>query len=241
VSQLKKNRFILALFLLSGLLLVPFTLINGKCGKRFSTTRNVNIELYHQLHLEKLGLKSQVFDVALSGYASLLTQNTICNPGIIAIADLSQPSTAKRLYVIDLNQHKLLYNTWVAHGKNTGENLAKGFSNNSGSLKSSLGFYLTGESYSGQHGLSLRLHGMEPGYNDNAYDRAIVIHGADYVNEQVIRQTGRLGRSFGCPAVNPQLAKPIISALGEGSVVFVYYPDKNYLSHSKLAMINHRN
>ncbi|HEX5003295.1 MAG TPA: murein L,D-transpeptidase catalytic domain family protein [Bacteroidia bacterium] len=238
---MKKSHLILVLFLLSGLLLVPFTLINGKCGKCPKVVSSVNHELYNEMHLDKLGLKLPVFNVAIAGYTSLLSQNSIGNPGIIAIADLSQPSTAKRLYVIDLVQHKLLYNTWVAHGKNTGENLARGFSNNAGSLKSSLGFYLTGESYNGQHGISLRLHGMEPGYNDKAYERAIVIHGADYVNEQVIRQTGRLGRSFGCPAVSSCLARPIISALGEGSVVFIYYPDKNYLTHSKLAMIQYSN
>jgi hypothetical protein len=213
---------------------MPCALINGNIRNCITKATTADVT-YADLALRQLGLEKSIFDVAIAGYETLLTSSVVCNPGIIAIADLSQPSTSKRLYIVDLVKNKLLFNTWVAHGKNTGANMATGFSNRPGSLQSSIGFYLTGEQYKGQHGLSLRLHGLEPGYNDKAFDRAIVIHGADYVNEQIIRQTGRLGRSFGCPAVAASLAAPIINTLGNGALLFVYYPDKNYLLNSKLA------
>jgi hypothetical protein len=231
---LKRNSILLFFLIVIGAISMPCALINGNIPGCLKTARTADLT-YSELALRELGLEKNVFDVAISGYESLLTGSVLCNPGIIAIADLSQPSTSKRLYIIDLVKNKLLFNTWVAHGKNTGSNIATGFSNHPGSLQSSIGFYLTGERYNGQHGVSLRLHGMEPGYNDKAFDRAIVVHGADYVNEQIIRQTGRLGRSFGCPAVASNLAEPIINTLGNGALFLVYYPDKNYLSHSKLA------
>lgn len=234
---MKITRRIIAIALLLGTILVPCAILSGTNREHRDNDASEADALYNGLSLHSLGLKKSVFDVALAGFKTLSSQQALCNPGVIAIADLSQPSTKKRLYVIDLANNKVLFNTWVAHGKNTGSNMAAEFSNKPGSLQSSIGFYLTGESYQGQHGLSLRLHGLEAGYNDKAYERAIVIHGAGYVNEQIIQQTGRLGRSFGCPAVAPELAAPIISTLGEGAVVFVYYPDRNYLNKSRLAML----
>lgn len=222
---------------LAGTLLIPYAIINGTHRVLLKSSGTEFQTLYDELSLDNFGLKREVFDLAVAGYRNLSAQQALCNTQVIAIADLSQPSTSRRLYIVDVASRKMLFNTWVAHGKNTGNNMATGFSNKPGSLQSSIGFYLTGESYNGQHGLSLRLHGLENGFNDKAYERAIVIHGADYVNEQIIRQTGRLGRSYGCPAVAPELAEPIISTLGEGALVFVYYPDRNYLRSSRIAMV----
>ena len=133
------------------------------------------------------------------------------------------------MWIIDLKERKLLYNTYVAHGAGTGEEFATKFSNNFDSHQSSLGFYVTGGTYMGEHGNSLYLHGMDQGYNSNAYDRSIVVHGADYVCKQFINCNERLGRSWGCPAVPEKLAQPIISTIKDGTCLFVYYPEKSYL------------
>lgn len=152
----------------------------------------------------------------------------------LSVIDYSRPSTEPRLWVFDLARHRLLFEEWVAHGRNTGENLAAKFSNVEGSNMSSLGAFETEESYVGHNGYSLRLRGLEAGFNDQARERAIVIHGAPYVSEDLIRSQGRLGRSLGCPAVRTAIAKPLIDAIRQGSFVFAYYPDKAWLSHSQL-------
>lgn len=190
--------------------------------------------VYTDLDLASLGLDYSVFQTAFSGYQKMVVEEKVSAPGIFTIADLSQPSVNKRLYIIDLRNRKVLFNTWVSHGKNTGDLLAQKFSNIPGSLQSSLGFYVTGNTYNGKHGLSLQLNGMEPGINDKALERAIVIHGADYVSSDFIRNTGRLGRSFGCPAIASELAEPIIHTIQNGTGLFVYYPDNRYLKNSKL-------
>jgi hypothetical protein len=138
------------------------------------------------------------------------------------------------LWVIDLNTRSVLFHDYVAHGRNSGDEFANIFSNKPQSYMSSIGFYLTGETYSGKHGLSLRLDGMDTEYNHNARSRAIVMHGADYVSEAFIQKHGRLGRSFGCPSVSMEISDRIISAICEGSMLFIYYPDENYLKHSTL-------
>jgi hypothetical protein len=155
-------------------------------------------------------------------------------PATLSVIDYSLPSTRPRLWVFDLAQQTLLFEEWVAHGRNTGENLATRFSNESGSYMSSLGAFRTEEAYVGQNGYSLRLQGLEPGINDKARERAIVIHGASYVSQALIGSQGRLGRSLGCPAVRSAIARPLIDTIRGGSFVFAYYPDERWLKQSPL-------
>lgn len=188
--------------------------------------------LYDSLQLDKKGLDRNTFEMALSGYNKLTASGKIRN-NKLSIVDFSQPSTQKRLYIIDLDSKKLLFHTLVAHGRNSGDVMAKKFSNTNQSLQSSLGFYVTAEKYMGKHGLSMKLDGMEK-TNSNARERAVVVHGADYVSESFIKSTGYLGRSWGCPAVNPELNEPIINAIGNGSCLFIYSPQTDYISQSSL-------
>ncbi|MCK7556728.1 murein L,D-transpeptidase catalytic domain family protein [Chitinophaga sedimenti] len=158
----------------------------------------------------------------------------IQNDGVLSIVDFSLPSSKKRLFVIDLENGKLLFNTPVSHGRNSGKGDATSFSNAPNSFKSSLGFYVTGNTYSGEHGYSLRLNGEEKGFNDNALSRGIVMHCADYVNEGLVQSQGYIGRSLGCPAIPTAVHKKVISAISNGSCLFVYSRDKGYLAKSKL-------
>jgi hypothetical protein len=171
-----------------------------------------------------------VLELALNGYAQL--QDKLKKP-LLTVIDYSLPSTQKRLWIIDLAQQKILLHTVVAHGRNSGALLAEKFSNRPESYQSSLGFFQTGEAYQGKHGYSLRLDGLEAGINDQARARAIVIHGADYAKEMVAATAGRLGRSLGCPAVPPDLSTPLIKLIKEGSLLFIYGKDPNYLRMSK--------
>ena len=150
----------------------------------------------------------------------------------LAVIDYSKPSTEPRLWVFDLAKRKVLYHELVAHGRNTGENLATAFSNRSESLQSSLGLFRTLDTYVGRNGYSLRMEGLEPGTNDHALARALVIHGASYVNSAFARQQGRIGRSYGCPAVRNAIARPLIDTLKGGQYVFSYYPDPRWLHAS---------
>ncbi len=188
--------------------------------------------LYQQLGLAALGLSQEVFEKALSGYQSLYNDSLLSKPEFLSIADFSQSANIKRLYVIDMINCKVLFHTYVAHGRNSGDEYACSFGNKAESYKSSLGFYLTGNTYQGAHGLSLRLKGCEAGINDHAEARGIVIHGADYVSDQFIRKNGRLGRSHGCPAVPENLCRPIVNSIKDGSVLFIFYPDTNYFKQS---------
>jgi hypothetical protein len=190
--------------------------------------------IYDSLQLNISGLSRQAFDYARKGWEKLASQGRILNESIIAIVDFSQPSSQKRLYVLDMQNYKVLFNTLVAHGRNSGKEWASSFSNRPSSYKSSPGFYITGETYFGDNGYSLKLNGIEHGINDNAMQRAIVIHGADYVNESYIQSQGYIGRSQGCPAVPRGEAREIIDAIKEGTCLFVYAPDGNYISHSSL-------
>ena len=151
----------------------------------------------------------------------------------LAVIDYSLPSTEPRLWVFDLGKMRLMYEELVAHGRNTGELLAQRFSNQPGSYASSLGLFRTLNTYIGRNGYSLRMEGLEPGVNDKAYERAIVIHGADYVSESFIEQTGRLGRSLGCPALRQDVAREVIDSLSDGQLVFSYYPDHRWLNTSR--------
>jgi len=157
------------------------------------------------------------------------------NEDIVTIIDFSKPSTEKRLFILDLKKQELLYHTYVAHGKNTGVNMATKFSNKKGSNQSSLGLFRTGESYQGKHGYSLRLDGLEIGFNDNARSRAVVMHSASYVSENFIKRHGRLGRSWGCPAVPVEISQEIIDLIKGGSCLYIYANDINYLESSILS------
>jgi hypothetical protein len=188
--------------------------------------------VYDNLHLDVSGLSRQAFDYAKKGFDKLVEQGKLINDSIIAIADFSQPSRNKRLYVLDLKNNKVLFHTLVAHGKNSGLERTVAYSNQPSSLKSSPGFYVTHETYNGSNGYSLRLEGMERGINDNAMERAIVMHGADYVSESFINARGFIGRSWGCPAVPAKEAASIINTLKGGSCLFIYSPD--YIDQSRI-------
>lgn len=155
-------------------------------------------------------------------------------PRHLALIDYSLPSSVKRFWLVDLKLKKLLREEFVAHGRESGDGQATRFSNEIGSLQSSLGLFRAGEAYSGQHGYSMRLHGLEPGFNDRALERNIVVHGADYVSESFISQWNRLGRSWGCPALPVRSVRSVIDTLKEGAYLFAYYPDEQWLTRSPL-------
>jgi len=190
--------------------------------------------VYDSLKLGALGLSRQAYDYALKGFNYLLSKGKIANNNIISIADFSEPSSKKRLFIIDMKNYKILFNTYVAHGQNSGREYADNFSNKPESLQSSPGFYVTKETYTGSHGMSLRLEGEEQGINDNALNRGIVMHAAPYVNESLAKGRGFIGRSWGCPAVAPELHQAIINKIKNGTCLFLYTPNKNYISSSRI-------
>jgi hypothetical protein len=185
--------------------------------------------LYDSLGLEALALSRVAYEHAVKGFLALEQAGQIRNAGVLSIIDFSLPSNKKRLFVIDMINGRLLFNTLVAHGRNSGGLMATRFSNRTNSLMSSLGFYLTGDPFFGRNGYSLRLEGIERGWNDHANSRAIIMHAADYVSEEHIRQWGFLGRSEGCPAIPPELDQPIIDEIKGGSCLFLYAPNTTYL------------
>jgi hypothetical protein len=170
-----------------------------------------------------------IFNSAISGFRKI---DNVRKKNLITIVDFTKPSTQERFYVIDLENRQLLFRCLVAHGKNSGENNAEYFSNQSGSLKSSLGFFLTAETYNGDHGYSLKLDGLEKGINDSARFREIVIHGADYVSRDFIEKYGRLGRSWGCPALPVEISKDVIDKIYGGSCLYIFAMDSAYLRTS---------
>ena len=174
-----------------------------------------------------------MFDLALKAVSSAVSRGVIAPPPTLTVIDYSRPSTEPRLWVIDLASGALLFRELVAHGKNTGANLAARFSNNPESLQSSLGLFVTEGTYTGSNGYSLRLNGLEPGVNDRARERAIVMHGAPYVDQRTAASLGRLGRSWGCPALRPAIAHQVIDRIKGGSVIFAYYPDPAWLTSSR--------
>ncbi|MBI5372155.1 MAG: murein L,D-transpeptidase catalytic domain family protein [Sphingobacteriales bacterium] len=180
--------------------------------------------VYDSLHLNLRGLSQDAFEYAKKGFDKLVNEGKLLNDSVISIIDFSRPSNQKRLFIIDLHQYKVLFNTLVAHGRNTGRELALSFSNDPSSYKSSPGFYITRETYEGHNGYSLKLDGLERGINDKAYQRGIVIHGAPYVNEGLASAQGYIGRSQGCPAVPLPLSRPIINSIKNGTCVFIYHP-----------------
>jgi hypothetical protein len=198
----------------------------------FSGLHTTMISVYDSLMLNYSGLNRMAFDLAQKGFEKLKEQGEVFNDAIISIIDFSLPSSEKRLFIIDLKNYKLLFNTYVAHGRNSGKEFANSFSNKPSSFKSSLGFYITGNTYNGENGFSLKLEGLEKGINDNAGKRAIVMHGADYVNESFLHAQGYMGRSLGCPAVSKQEYKEVINIIKDRTCLFIFSPDKNYISHS---------
>lgn len=177
---------------------------------------------------QRVGLRSQVLALALAAHARAMRQGWTAAP-VLTVIDYSRRSRERRLWVLDLARDSVLATELVAHGRGTGDDVARQFSNRPGSLASSLGTFITGGTYRGRHGLSLRLHGMDAGLNDRAEARAIVIHGADYVGPDAVRRLGRLGRSQGCPALAPSVAARVIRLIRGGTVLFAYYPDPDLL------------
>lgn len=177
-------------------------------------------------------INPKVLSLALKAHRKVHSMGAARNKQLLTIIDYSLPSTKPRLWVMDVATNKIIYHTLVAHGKNTGDNMAKHFSDKPGSLQSSLGVFVTGNTYNGKHGTSLVLHGLEKGFNTNAARRSIVIHAAHYVNTSFASSRGRLGRSWGCPALDTKIAKPVMSKIKDGSVVFAYYPDSHWLKKS---------
>jgi hypothetical protein len=170
------------------------------------------------------GPSQAVLEAAQSAYQHALDLGVVVNPRLMTVIDYSRPSTEPRLWVLDLVSRAILQRELVAHGQGSGGNVATAFSNDEGSRKSSLGLFVTGAAYTGENGYSLRLRGLDPGINDRAYARDIVIHGAEYVSEAIARTLGRLGRSWGCPAVRPAIARTLIDEIKGGTVVFAYGP-----------------
>jgi hypothetical protein len=189
---------------------------------------------YGQLKLCELGLSERAFEHAITGFQKLVDRGAIENTSIITIIDFTKSSAEKRMFVIDLQSNEVLFHTYVAHGQHSGKDYAKYFSNVPSSYQSSLGFYRTTKTYMGKNGYSLQLKGLETGINDKAEDRAIVMHGAPYVSESLIRSQGFIGRSWGCPAVAQELAKPIIDKIKNGSCLFIYAENPQYYSHTRI-------
>lgn len=204
-----------------------------------STTSTVSLAdsarfdlLYDNLDLQGLALSKTAFHKAVIGFISLQMTGLIRNTDVLSIVDFSLPSNQKRLFIIDMLNGRLLFNTFVAHGRNSGTVMATRFSNRTNSFMSSLGFYLTGDPFIGSHGYSLQLQGLEQGWNDHAASRRIIMHPADYVSEEHIEQYGFLGRSEGCPAIPESLNAPIIDEIKGGSCLFLYAPDKRFTRHA---------
>lgn len=190
--------------------------------------------IYDSLQLGKVGLKKEAFDYAFSGYQNLLEKGVINKKGILTICDFSQSSKRKRLYLINVDAIKLVMNTYVAHGKNSGNEYATRFSNKPESNQSSLGFYLTKKTYYGEFGLALTIAGLEKGINDKAERRKIVVHGSEFVGGNYIKYSRRTGRSFGCPAIPKNQSAKMINIIKNGTCLFIYHPTKNYLTSSKI-------
>jgi hypothetical protein len=190
--------------------------------------------LYQAFDLQEIGLTKKAFEAALKGYYYLLDHHWLNKTNILSICDMSQSSKNKRLYILDMDQRTVLMNTYVAHGRNSGAEFARSFSNNPSSHKSSLGFYITQGTYVGNNGLSLKIRGMEKGFNDRALGRNIVVHGSQYVGPDFLEMNQFCGRSYGCPAVPADESEEIIDLIKEGSCLFIYHPTKKYLTKSKI-------
>jgi hypothetical protein len=242
---MKKHLFPIALVVLLSIVLFSFAKANS--SKFVASTKDSSMadssavvseislseKMYNDLNLQQAGLSKQALDYAVKGYQKLVDSGLVNNSEYLTVVDLSQSSRYKRFYILDMKNDSLVWNTYVAHGKNSGVDMAKSFSNNFNSNKSSLGFYVTKSTYNGKHGLSLRIDGLEDGFNDNAEARGVVVHGAPYVNASRVN-SDYMGRSQGCPALPENEYAQVIDIIKDGSVLFVYSPDSNYLQSSSL-------
>lgn len=233
--------------LVIGLLQIPFAFAKSATGNKIFYTHDTTVShtptdslrlmpaiksVYDSLHLNIKGLSAQAYEYAKKGFDFLQQEGKLINDSIISIIDFSKPSNEKRLFVIDIKNYNVLFQTLVAHGRNTGKELANTFSNKASSFMSSPGFYITGPTYEGKNGYSLKLEGVESGINDNAFERGIVVHGAPYVSQDLVNAQGYIGRSQGCPAVPVQYAESIINTIKNGSCLFIFHP--SYISHSRM-------
>lgn len=188
-------------------------------------------DIYQTANLQQSGMDMMVLQKAMTGYLNLKLSNKLAqNSNVITVVDFNKSSREKRMWIIDVLNKTLLLNTWVAHGQGSGDDMATDFSDNNNSHQSSLGFYLTDDVYFGKHGRSLRLEGLDAGVNSSAKARGIVIHAADYVCQNTINQIGRLGRSFGCPAVSPEVSDMVINTIKGRSMLFINKSSSNYTS-----------
>lgn len=220
-------------------LLTSCTSLETKTATKAEVVQPVKLAtspLYDSLGLDTLGLNPAVFDLAWRGMQLVPRKKPF-----LLIADMTQPSSAKRLYVLDLEKKTVLLRTYVAHGRKSGGLMATQFSNLTNSNQTSLGFYRVMGRYHGKHGLSLKLKGLEKGFNDNVFSRNIVLHGADYVCEDTVRLTGQLGHSEGCPAIPNASTKLILEKVEGGACLFVYYPDPTYLAASSFVNAHQTN
>lgn len=236
-----KRFYLLVSSVIISLLHLPFAFAKSASGSKLfihppagSTDRKTSLDsarlvpavrsVYDSLHLDLRGLSRQAFEYARQGWEKLKAEGKLFNESVLSIVDFSQPSNQKRLFIIDVDNYRLLFNTYVAHGQNSGREWATNFSNQNSSHMSSPGFYVTRETYQGHNGLSLKLEGMERGINDKAYERGIVVHGANYVSENIARSRGWIGRSHGCPAVPSESSGQIIQTIKNGTCLFIYHP-----------------
>nr|MBI1229620.1 hypothetical protein [Cytophagales bacterium] len=235
-----KNIICIGIVLLFGPLFTPKTQSDTAGSRNTASLLPANSDeaadlaeiIYESFDTTQQILTKPILKKALTGYLRLVNEGIIDYGKPLTVIDFSVPSTVDRLWVIDMENLSVKFQSLVAHGRNSGDKVAKNFSNQHSSYMSSLGFYRTGETYQGAHGYSLRLDGLEVGINDQARSRAIVIHGADYVNEQFISSTGRLGRSLGCPALPMESHVPIIDLIKDQSAIFIYADAPDYLAHS---------
>ena len=207
-----------------------------KDGGNFAALFNevsLNEQLYTGLELESYGLSRDAVDYAVEGYEYLLEQGMVTNAQYLSIVDFSQPLVNRRFYLLDVANKQLVSHTFVMHGKATGGAYAQHFSNKINSHQSSLGFYLTKYTYKGSRGYSLRLSGLEPGFNSNAEARGVVVHGSSYINE-TRALAGKVERSLGCPALPQDESRQVIDMIRDGSVFFIYHPSEDYLRESAI-------
>lgn len=231
-TQKTTRPFVFLFFALMAVMLMG-TGFTGKGGDKKSSNAVDSVQttaagtMLAKLHVQ--GLTSDVLSLSMKGYEKMQDSLGTCYRYLM-IADFSKPSNEKRFYMIDLKDTVLVLYDYVAHGKNSGMLYANEFSNTPHSCQSSLGFYKVSETYYGQHGLSIRLDGLDNGFNHRARERAIVMHTADYAHPEFIKQNGRMGRSFGCPVLPQESFNKISGSVSQNSLLFIYYPDANYLN-----------
>ncbi len=215
------------------LLISLFTIANAKVKALIIINDNTPIA-YNNFKASKYGLKKEVFEKAIKGYETLKAKGQLKNKRYITICDMTMSSKKKRFFVLDVETKKVVYCLRVTHGSASGDEFANQFSNTIDSHQTSLGFYTTGNEYIGENGSSLKLNGLEAGYNDNAFDRAVVIHGSEYATDEYFKANNKIGRSWGCPAISSKEIAKVIKAIKNGSCLFIYHNDKKYHKKSKL-------